>query len=701
VPTTTFNQIAASPFGAAVISAGDAVTGSNLDSLTANPEQTRANMAMMAAQNPGASLTGNILGGALGVAGAEGLAAKAGLQGLWAARAGDAAYGALAGAGSSDDNRLAGALLGAGAGVAGGMFGRKIAEPIASATMAIGRTKAGQAVGRAGISAANVVQRARNAPEFRPSVVPTPLDPAGSAIFNAANKAGIPDIQQRLMEAQRLGVPMSLADANPALTSLAGAVVRRSPDADTLAQNAFLPRSRGQIDRFGNAVTRDLGPVGNIPQISADMTQQARAAAAPLYDRAYAQPVISTPELDATLGTPFGRQALSRAQTIAANERRSPSELGFAQDAQGNTLLNPMPNQAIAEHLAARSDLEAAQAAYKAARAGPGNVDQARAQVEIAREKVRAAEQGLRAAPDPSKPASVPGYTTQTLDYVKRGMDDVLEQQRNPITGRLQLDEAGRAQNGVRQQFLGEVDRLNPAYGQARATYAGPVQSRDAMARGQDAFTLHPDQLGMQVANQSPEHLAQMQLGYRDALMSRADSVRLNSNPFDATLGTPVSEKRLSTLYPNNPGNANLLAQRDLEGQLARSTNDILGNSKTAQRGIADQAFQGSPMLEGAAHAGMALASGGTSLPATAARVAGLGLKDAFTMGLGKRAVAKADAIAPSLFNTSPEASAATLQQLIDTSQAYQNYVLANQRRIAGRTGMFGSALGAGAFTGQ
>ncbi|MGJ3625947.1 hypothetical protein AB5I41_01420 [Sphingomonas sp. MMS24-JH45] len=56
---------------------------------------------------------------------------------------------------------------------------------------------------------------------------------------------------------------------------------------------------------------------------------------------------------------------------------------------------------------------------------------------------------------------SVPSM--QTIDYAKRGMDDVLERYRNPLTNRLELSDAGRAQNLVKNQFLQEADRLVPA----------------------------------------------------------------------------------------------------------------------------------------------------------------------------------------------------------------------------------------------
>ncbi len=134
------------------------------------------------------------------------------------------------------------------------------------------------------------------------------------------------------------------------------------------------------------------------------------------------------------------------------------------------------------------------------ARNGAGDMGHAQQRVVMARNALRRAEGGLSLAPDPTAAASVPNYTTQTLDYVKRGMDDVLEDKRNPITQRLVLHEAGRAQNQVRQQFLSEVDRHNPAYAEARNAYAAPVQARDAMGRGQDAYSLHPDKQAIQVA---------------------------------------------------------------------------------------------------------------------------------------------------------------------------------------------------------
>jgi hypothetical protein len=86
-------------------------------------------------------------------------------------------------------------------------------------------------------------------------------------------------------------------------------------------------------------------------------------------------------------------------------------------------------------------------------------------------------------------PALGPNYRTETLDYVKRGLDDIIEQNRNPITGKLDLDESGRAVNGLKNRLLDEMDRLNPHYRSARQAYAGPAALNSAMRDGKRPST--------------------------------------------------------------------------------------------------------------------------------------------------------------------------------------------------------------------
>ena len=156
--TTILNRIAASPLGAGAVAAGDAVTGGYLDNLTSDPAATRAKMAALAAANPGSSLTGELIGGAVGAAGLElgggALAARAGGLGarlLANPITADAAYGAISGSGNADDgNRLLGAGVGAVVGAGGGMFGRGVVRGVGNATRGV-RNDAVQLLRDAGV----------------------------------------------------------------------------------------------------------------------------------------------------------------------------------------------------------------------------------------------------------------------------------------------------------------------------------------------------------------------------------------------------------------------------------------------------------------------------------------------------------------------------------------------------------------------
>ncbi|GAA0730004.1 hypothetical protein [Sphingomonas japonica] len=121
------NSAAQSPGGAFAISAGDIVTPGGLASWTGNTDLARAGIEGVRETNPMASTLGSIAGGVLGAGMAELGAARFGLSGINAARAGDAAFGAYVGAGQADPgNRLMGAGEGALAGTVGGMFGRGV-----------------------------------------------------------------------------------------------------------------------------------------------------------------------------------------------------------------------------------------------------------------------------------------------------------------------------------------------------------------------------------------------------------------------------------------------------------------------------------------------------------------------------------------------------------------------------------------------
>jgi hypothetical protein len=517
-----------------------------------------------------------------------------------ARRIADTAFGATSGfSDAQPGNGAAGALGGGLAGLGGGLLGegvgRYVAEPLT---------------------------RGPSRMIFGGADKPSPIDMSISKAVG--NNSG--DVQGALAQARNFDLPMTLADTNPNLRSLAGAAVRRSPTAAGVAENALIPRSRGQIDRFQGAIQRDLGPTANIPQLSDEMIKAARLKAGPLYDQAYNAPPISSPKIDEVLNTPFGQDSLKRAIALAKNERVDPNTLSVQFDAAGDPVMQPT-------------------------------------------------------------------HSTRTLDYVKRGMDDVLEQYRNPITGKLDLGDMGQSQLGVKNDLLKEMDFRNPAYGQARAAYAGPAQEKDWIRRGGDAFKLDPNTLSFNASKIPADKMPLAQLGYRGALSDAGNSVGYGSNPFERTLGTPAAESRLNTMYPDSPGPANLLRQRDLERQMQNTSNDILGNSKTAQRGIADEAFAGEDLPQLAFDVGTNLMMGQVPIGTMVKANLGRRLADAYKLGVGKKAVAKADALAPMLLNTNPAAASDDLAAALARYHSYGDYVARRRGMFGGPAGIVGSGL--------
>jgi len=279
----------------------------------------------------------------------------------------------------------------------------------------------------------------------------------------------------------------------------------------------------------------------------------------------------------------------------------------------------------------------------------------------------------------------------QTLDYMKRALDDVVQSNRSGNMGR--LDTEGRAVNDTLQQLLDRMDTMNPDYAAARRAYAGPMRERGYLEAGRDAVRADPNQLGVDLQGATPGQVGQMRLGFQSGLSDAASKLRYSTNPFEAVLGTPSMESRLSTMYPQTPGVDRLLRTRDLERGLASTTNDILGNSKTAQRLTADRAFGGDDAAQMGIDAMVNLAAGQVPVGLIARKGVMDAAKDWYTMGAGKRAIRKADDLAPLLVLPDPSAALSKLDDILGRNRAYTDHVNGVRRTASRFAPMFAAPV--------
>ena len=342
--------------GAYGIAAGNALTGGFLDEIVSATQGERAGQLAQYGKeyardnNKLASFAGDVTGGLLLGGPASAGIRMAGIKGAQAAspfaaklastfagsvpRAAVTAstlQGALTGAGEMNDNRALGALIGGGAGAAGSLAGAKLAT-----------------LPYTGV-ATNAVNPIRGMVGARKLPTLPNLTPA-QQLMNKSVSGNFDNAISQMDEAQTFDLPMTLADADPALRSLAGSTVRKSPDARGVAEGVLMPRQRGQYDRLIGAIDRDLGSIANVPQLSADLIKKARTDAGPLYDQAYSAPGASSVDISGIIKTPIGQQGLQRAGSRVQNQLGpdgqpvDPTSLGFDFNAAGETMLTRTPS---------------------------------------------------------------------------------------------------------------------------------------------------------------------------------------------------------------------------------------------------------------------------------------------------------------------------------------------------------------------
>jgi hypothetical protein len=278
---------------------------------------------------------------------------------------------------------------------------------------------------------------------------------------------------------------------------------------------------------------------------------------------------------------------------------------------------------------------------------------------------------------------SAPGYRAETLDYVKRGLDDLLEQYRDPVTRKLNLDESGRSINSVRANLLKELDGLNPAYKRAREAYASQASLGTDAQRGYKATSprVAPETVSGVLRGLPDSNRGFYQQGFASSLADTVERSRLSSDPYNVIYGSPAQQQKLGIVFPD--GASAFGRARAFETDMSKTAYETLGGSPTASRFEADKLFDADGMAN-AVELGASAMSGTPPI-----RLIAQSLPDIYRMGVGKAATRKAEKIGPALLNTSP-ADALQLLEDLHAQQASRRAYIAQARRAGG---MFGAPL--------
>ena len=137
------------------------------------------------------------------------------------------------------------------------------------------------------------------------------------------------------------------------------------------------------------------------------------------------------------------------------------------------------------------------------------------------------------------------------MDYVRRGLDDVLEQYRDTTTGKLVLDNRGRAIADTRAALNDELRNLNPFYAAALDAWSGPTHLMNILGRGRGFLRGDPEDLDFRFDELSPSEQEMFRMGAAQELKKIIESAPDNRDLFNRLWGNAAIRQRLNTLFPD------------------------------------------------------------------------------------------------------------------------------------------------------
>lgn len=369
------------------------------------------------------------------------------------------------------------------------------------------------------------------------------------------------DVQAQMAQDRAMGVPSVMANANPALRDLAEAVAQRSGAGSNAIENALTTQRLGARGRVKAQTKAALKPV-EYYDMEESLTAQLRSNAKSLYEKAYAHGDVDDPRIVEVLKNPQFKAFFDKARSIADTEAQTAKLKGE------DPLKFALPE------------------IYKPS----GRFDASGAEI-----------LDLVKLPD-----------VRTLDYIKRGIDATID---SGFRGKGMSTAEASALRDLRKQFVNAIDENVPDYKFARKTYAGDLETLDALRMGREEFkNLDPEQVKKMVDAMSSGEKDAFRTGVARDIYSTIGRPSNDPNTAQRVIGSPDMQEKLAMLF-DNPAEFDLYkAALTRESQLYKESNKILAGSQTAKRQELGKSLdEDTGMIESAATAATGNFSGALS----------------------------------------------------------------------------------------
>ena len=435
---------------------------------------------------------------------------------------------------------IEGTKIGTAAGGLAGFGGSKDESVLGDIAATGAGAGTGAVIGGAGAAAADrIVSPVVNwiARRFSPEAVQTQAVQAIAKRMTQDANAGGPTAQDMLdLLNAAPEKPQALVDvAGENVRAYGGRLARQPGEARQFSRDVLNQRDVGAGPRIAGDIDAGISGGGSAYDTNEALMQARSAAAQPRYDAAFQRQQVWSPRLQNFLDDPVMQQGLRRGM-----------ELERIDSVTHNRPFDPTT-------LGVDLDQE-------------GNV-------------------AFRTAPN-----------MRVLDAAKRGLDSMVADERNPITGR--LSQRGVSLDQFRRAYLGELDGLDKsgAYAAARASWAGPSASMDAVRAGQAVLNRRPEEIAADVTRlrqTSPGDLEFYRLGAADAIKEKIAKTGMGGDEAKRLVGNQYTQQQLRPLFDSQPDYDRFINSVTAENRMFETRQHLVGGSQTAERLAEDTGNEG------------------------------------------------------------------------------------------------------------
>ncbi len=363
-----------------------------------------------------------------------------------------------------------------------------------------------------------------------------PEQQAGALVLKALGRDKISP-ENAAQALQQFGdKPVSLMDVGGPSTARLARTVATLPGEGSANLTKFLSeRAADQNGRVLADISNNLANGSDVHAIGQKLIAEQEANASPLYKEAFkANQNVASPEIDKILETPAGKAALAAARNKMQNDR---------------TLMG-VPDAEL-------------------------------------RDQVYESGQYI-----PFKGGVASGLKLRTLDYVKRAMDDQI----GAAVKNGAKDDV-RILTGLKNDLVKEMDAADTTlstgpnserpggglYKQARAAFAGPAQSLEAIDQGKSFLDLSPDELKDAIGKFPPSNLNLFRVGAARTLQDRINSAADNRDAVARVFGNATIRKQIDAVFGSD-SSTKFAQQMSPENMMTATNRFVSGGSNTMNK---------------------------------------------------------------------------------------------------------------------